>query len=289
MISNYAYHRPGNLEEAFGLLEKLPSAQVLAGGTDLLLDIETGIRRAENIVSLSHIPELRQISMSENGISIGGGCTASEVEDSPLVREHLPELAEMVSVFASPQIRNRATIAGNICSAVACADFPPILMSLGAEIELNSGVERRTLPLRDFFIANRQTVRRANEILTRILVPTKPPGSAACYLKFRRRAANSLALASASAYVEMDKEVFRKARIVLGSVAPTPLLAEKAGESLEGKTVDDSTIAAAAGIAAREAKPITDQRASEDYRRELTRVLTARALKQAILRISRDN
>lgn len=289
MLSDFDYHRPGSLKEAFRLMEELPAVQVLAGGTDLLIDIETGIRRAENIVSLSHIAELKQISKLENRVSIGSGCTASEVEESPLIREYIPELAEMVVVFASPQIRNRATIAGNICSAVACADFPPILISLGAEIELRAGTEKRILPLKEFFMANRQTARRNNEILTRILVPMKPPGSAASYQKFRRRATNSLALASAAAYIEIEGGLCANARIVLGSVAPIPLPAEKAGESLEGKPVDDAAIAAAAAIAAQEAQPITDLRASEEYRRELTRVLTSRALEQALRKISGGN
>jgi carbon-monoxide dehydrogenase medium subunit len=289
MLISLDYHRPGSLEEAFRLMQELPAVQVLAGGTDLLVDIETGIRQAENIVSLGDIGELKQIAKLENQISIGGGCTASEVEDSGIIRDHFPELAEMVVVFASPQIRNRATIAGNICSAVACADFPPILISLGAEIELSSGTEKRIFPLKDFFTGNRQTGRRNDEILTRILVPMKPSGSAASYQKFRRRATNSLALASAAAYIEMSRGICKRARIVLGSVAPIPLPAERAGRSLEGKPIDNTTIAAASKIASEEARPITDLRASEDYRRELVRVLTDRALRHALRKITGEN
>jgi CO/xanthine dehydrogenase FAD-binding subunit len=188
----------------------------------------------------------------------------------------------MVLKFASPQIRARATVGGNICSAVACGDFPPILMALGSEIELCRSGGSRILPLKDLFAGNRQTVRRDQEVLTRILIPLKSGRAAANYQKYRRRASNSLAVASVAAFLEMDGLRCRAARIVLGAVAPTPWLAEEAGWSLVGKHVDDAAIATAAGIARREAKPITDQRASGNYRRELIQVLTARALREAL-------
>lgn len=289
MLSGFDYHRPGSLQEACRLMDELPAAQILAGGTDLLVDIDTGIRQAENVVSIRDISQLRKIQNLGDRISIGAGCTATDVERAELIRRHFPELAQMVVMFASPQIRNRATVAGNICSAVACGDFPPILMALAAEVELRSSKGSRVLPLGDFFVGNRQTVRQDNEILTRILVPTKPNWAAANYQKFRRRASNSLALVSVAAYLESSDGVCDKARIVLGAVAPTPLLAEKAGQSLQGKPVDEAAIVAAAEIARQEARPITDLRGTENYRRELVQVLTARALRQALQTISGDH
>jgi carbon-monoxide dehydrogenase medium subunit len=203
---------------------------------------------------------------------------------SDIIRRYFPELAEMVVKFASPQIRSRATVGGNICSAVACGDFPPILMALGSEIELCRSDGSRTLPLKAFFTGNRQTVRREAEVLTRILIPFKSDHAAANYQKYRRRASNSLAVASVAAFLEMDGLRCRAARIVLGAVAPCPWPAERAGDALVGKTVDDMAIADAAGIAREEARPITDQRASGEYRRELVQVLTARALREALRR-----
>ena len=267
---------------------ELPKAQVLAGGTDLLVDIDSGLRHAEHVVSIRDVSELKRIQREGKRISIGAGCSAVEVESNELIREHLPELAEMVVMFASPQIRNRATVAGNICSAVPCGDFPPILIALGAEVELCSSHGSRTLPLADFFHGNRETVRQNDEILTRIMVPIKPAQAAANYQKFRRRASNSLALVSVAAYLEMSDDLCSRARIVLGSVAPTPLSAKRAGRSLEGKPVDEAAITSAAGIARDEACPITDQRGTETYRRQLVEVLTKRALRQALRTINTD-
>jgi carbon-monoxide dehydrogenase medium subunit len=284
MHSRFDYHRASSLEEACRLMAELPGAQILAGGTDLLVDVGTGIRQAENLISVRDLPELRQIRKLGDRIAVGAGCTAAQVEGAELVRRHFPELAEVVTVFASPQVRARATLGGNVCSAVPCCDFPPILMALGSEIELRRSDGCRVLPLREFFIGNRQTVRRSDEILTQILIPLRGDRAAASYQKFRRRASNSLAVASAAAFLELHGSLCRTARIVLGAVAPIPLFAEKAGTSLVGKAVDEPAIAAAAEIACQECRPITDQRATESYRRQLVQVLTARALREALRR-----
>ncbi|MFH1701587.1 MAG: xanthine dehydrogenase family protein subunit M [Candidatus Zixiibacteriota bacterium] len=280
-MNNYDYYRAGSVEDACRLLEELPNSCILAGGTDLVVDIDSGLRLAENIISISDLEELRKIYRQDNSIIIGAGCTAAEIEKSPQVNEHMPELSRMVVKFASPQIRNRATIAGNICSAVPCGDFPPVLISLGAEVELASVNGRRKVPLEKYFVGNRQTIRKENEILTRIIIPMKPPNAAGNYQKFRRRAANSLAVASVAAYIETDGNVCRESRIVMGSVAPIPLVARKAGESLAGKRINDNAISSAAQIASDEAMPITDLRGSDEYRRDLIKVLTVRALSRA--------
>ena len=284
MNSSFEYHRAGSLKDACRLMAELPGAQVLAGGTDLLVDLGSGIRQAANVVSILDVPELKEIQLQGGRMCIGAGCTAAALERSELIRHHFPELAEMVVKLASPQIRTRATVGGNICSAVACGDFPPILMALGSEIELCQSSGSRFLPLKDFFTGNRQTVRRDQEVLARILIPLKSGQSAANYQKYRRRASNSLAVAGVAAFLEMDGLRCRAARVVLGAVAPTPWLAEGASMSLVGKPIDDSAITAAAGIARQEARPITDQRASGEYRRELIQVLTERALREALKR-----
>lgn len=285
-MSSFDYHRASTLDEACWLMAQLPQAQILAGGTDLLVDVEAGLKQAQHAVAIGDLSELKQIRTEDGLVSIGAGCIAADVQQNETVREHLPALAAMVTVFASPQIRNRATLAGNICSAVPCGDFPPMLISLGASVELQSTSGSRVVPLSEFFLANRETVRKPEEILIRILVPPTPKNAAATYLKFRRRASNSLALASCAVYLEMDSGVCKQARIVLGSVAPTPLTASKAGGSLAGRPVEDTSIKAAAEIAAGEAKPIDDLRGSAEYRRDLVRVLTERGLKQVAATIN---
>jgi carbon-monoxide dehydrogenase medium subunit len=273
------YHRPVDIRDACRLLTELEGAQPLAGGTDLLFDIETGLRQARHLISLQRIEELKLIRDETRHVSVGAGCTAREVQSSPLMLKFFPEVVKMAVVFASPQVRARATLAGNICSAVPCGDFPVILIALGAEIELRSARGTRVVGLDKFFAGPRQTVREQDELLTRILIPKKPPGSAAAYLKFRRRASNSLALASSAAYLGVGDGVCRDARIVLGAVAPVPLLATRAGASLVGQPLTPDTIATAAELAQNEACPISDVRGSEQYRRELVYVLTQRVLK----------
>ena len=284
MPASYEYHRPRDLAEACRLLAELPEAHVLAGGTDLLFDIDADVRRAQHVVSVQELDDLSQIRAADDGLSIGAGCTASEVQASALVQEHFPEMAEIVFDFASPQVRNRATVAGNICSAVPCSDFPVILISLGASVELQSQRGPRIVRLLEFFTGPRQTVRETDEILTRILIPKKKPGSGAAYLKFQRRASNSLSVASAAAFLATADGVCSEARIVLGAVAPIPLLAREASASLAGQPVTAETIEQAAAIAREEAMPITDVRGSVDFRRELVQVLTRRALTLALAR-----
>lgn len=281
----FEYHRPGDLKEACRLLEELPGAQVLGGGTDLLVDLDTGIRKANHLVSLSGIGGLDLIEEKNGSVAVGAACTARALARAPLIHEYFPEIADTVVQFASPQVHTRATIGGNICSAVACGDFPVILIALDARVKLTSMGDERTIPIRSFFLANRKTVRKKGEILTQIRVPKKPPGSAACYVKFRRRASNALAVASVASFLQMDGDVCQEARIVLGAVAPTPMIAVRASQALTGKKVDNQAITLAASLASDECKPITDVRATEEFRREIVRVLTKRAVGKVLSQI----
>ncbi len=285
MFKTFDYHRPNDLSEILRLITELPESQILAGGTDLLPDIDAGVRRVLHVVSLSGISELKQIQELDSKISIGAACTAREIQLSPVIKRNLPEMTEMVVDFASPQIRTRATVGGNICSAVPCGDFPVLLIALGAEVELASQKGNRIIMLKDFFTGPRETVRETGEILTRILVPKKNSTSTACYLKYQRRASNSLAVASVASFLDIQNGICREARIVLGAVAPVPLLSEKASGALVGKKIQEETIEQAAIIARDDARPITDVRGTENYRRELVYVLTKRATMRATERI----
>jgi carbon-monoxide dehydrogenase medium subunit len=281
MLKTYEYHRPVDLEEACRLLEDLPEPQLLAGGTDLLYDIDAGVRNAQHVVSLQDVRELQNIEEAEDHVAIGAGCTAREVQTSPVIERRFPEITEMVVTFASPQVRTRATVAGNICSAVPCGDFPVILMALGASVELVSAKATRKVALADFFTGPRETLRKRNELLARILVPVKRPGTGSCFMKYQRRASNSRAVASVASYVRINGGACREARVVLGAVAPVPLLAKTAGAALVGQELNADTVARAAAMARDEAQPITDVRASDDFRRHLVYVLAERTLRRA--------
>lgn len=282
MLPAFEYHRPASLPQACRLLNRLPEAWVLAGGTDLLVDLSNGLKVARNVISLRGINGLEEIREIKEGLSIGAACTARRIESSPLIGSHFPELVELVQVFASPPVRTLATVGGNLCSAVACGDFPVLLIALGARVELISTEGKRRLDLGDFFSGNRRTMRRRDEVLSRILVPLKPPTAQAVYLKFQRRASNSLAVAGVAVYLDLQEGICRKARVVLGAVAPTPLVAAAAAAALEGNRPDEDTITRAAELARKAARPISDLRGSAEYRRELVEVLTRRALQKVI-------
>lgn len=285
MLKTYEYHRPDTMADACRLLEELPGARVLAGGTDLLFDIDNGVREAQHVISLAGMDELRRIEEEDGCLAIGAGCTAREVQTSSRVGAAFPVLVETAAVFACPQVRSRATLAGNICSAVPCGDFPVTLIALGSSVELASTRGTRRVLLKDFFRGPRDTALEKGELVSRILIPESPRGAGARYEKFQRRASNSLAVASVAAYLDMEGGGCRDARIVLGAVAPIPLFAEDASASLVGQKVDDDAIGGAAALARDEAMPITDVRGSVDFRRELVHVLTRRALKRVVERI----
>ena len=286
ILPEFEYHRPVTVEEACGLLAELgPSARVMAGGTDLLVDLKRELSRAAHLVALRGIPELTAIEKDADGtLRLGPMVTPNEIGQSPIVRHsHLP-LSEAALTMAAYQIRNRATIGGNLASAVPSADLPPMLIAMGSRLVLASKAGRREVSLDKFFTGPRLTVLTGGELIAQIVVPPPPPRSGACYIKYSLRDASALAVVGVAAWVRLDGDLCREARIVLGAVAPTPLLAERAGFALEGLRAGDDVIAEAAKLAAEEAKPISDLRGSEEYRRSLTRVLTGRSVRAALER-----
>lgn len=278
IVPDYNYHRPTTLQAACQLMEELPRAQFLAGGTDLLNDLDSGMKQAGNLITLQALPELKRIADHTDHVSIGPCCSISDLERSPVIRDNFPELISAGKVFATPQVKNRATLGGNICSAVACGDFPVILTVLNAELQLFSTQGTRTIPIKDFALANRKTRRGQEELLMEIKVPKKPASALAHYEKFRRRAASSLAVASVAVYLDFSGSECTDARIVLGAVAPSPVNAVAAAEVLTHKKISHKLILTAADIARSAARPINDVRATADYRRELVFVLTKRSL-----------
>jgi len=184
--------------------------------------------------------------------------------------------------MASPQVRNRGTIAGNICNAVPSADSAPALLTIGARLKLISQKSQRTVGIEDFFTGPSRTALTDEEILAEILLPDMPPNSKGVYLKLTPRRAMDLAIVGVAAVAVPEDGVCKDIRIALGAVAPTPLRAKKAEEVLKGQKFDDNLIEKAAKTAAGQARPIDDHRASAEYRRDMVEVLVRRAIKQAI-------
>jgi carbon-monoxide dehydrogenase medium subunit len=283
-LSEIRFHSPKTITEAIDLLAKLKDARIVAGGTDLLVDLRQGLIEARDIVSIQEIKELKRIEKKDNKIHIGAAVTSQEIIISPLINQYIPALSEAAAAMASSQIRAVATIGGNISSAVPSADLPPPLIAADADVELRCVESIRRAYLSEFFTGPRITICRAEELLTHILIPLLPPNTGISFQKFALREANALAVASVASRLTVQNGRIDKAAIVLGAVAATPLLALKASEYLSGSEPSDDLFEKAALMAKEESRPISDIRGSVWYRKELIQVLARRTLHEALMR-----
>jgi len=277
----FDYVRPTSLAEACeALREGGGEAAVLAGGTDLLIQMKEGSRRPVTLVSLRDVPDLRYVLLGDDGgLSIGAATRLSDIENSPDVRRAFPAIAEAASWIGSVQVRDRATIGGNLCNAAPSADTASILIAYGASATISDGRSERTVSLEEFFSGPGQTVLETGELLTAITVPPAPANSHGKYYKTFRSAMDccTVGVAAVVAFAA-DMKTVDDARIVLGAIAPTPIRAPKCEQMLAGETLDEGLIARVGVQAAAESRPIDDVRASAEYRRVLAEVLTKRAL-----------
>jgi carbon-monoxide dehydrogenase medium subunit len=277
-MRRFEYFEPKSLGEAAELMTS-PNVQVLAGGTDLLVEIKERLRRVDRVVNIKKIPGIGGLSYGPGaGLRIGALVTAREVEISPFILQHYASLAQAARELGSIQVRNRATIVGNICRASPSADTLPPLIADGAVIRLHGPTGARELPLEDFFTGPGKTVLRTDELVTGLVVPAPPPRTGKVYIKHGRRKAMELATVGVAVTLTLNGEV----RIVLGAVAPTPIRARHAEDLLRGKKLTDELIGKAAQAAMDGSRPISNVRASAEYRRDMVRVLVSRALEQAL-------
>lgn len=283
-LSGIRFHTPQTLAEALKLLEELRDARIAAGGTDIFVDIKQGLIEVKDIIFLQKLEELKGIKKKNKKIRIGALVSSQEIISSSLIKEDLPALAEAAQSMASPQIRSMATIGGNIASAVPSADLPPPLIAAEAIVELRSLESSREVPLSEFFLGPRETICKKGDLLISVFFPLPPPSTGISFQKFALREANALAVASAASRLTLKNGSITKASIVLGAVAPTPVLASKASTFLIGKEPLDKIFEKAALFAQEEAKPISDIRGSLWFRKELIHVLTRRTLAEALRR-----
>lgn len=280
---------PRSVEEALGILsERGPDAKLLAGGTDLLPQLKNGLLKPACVVDLSGVARLQTLARDDGrGLRIGASVTARTVEQDPTARSTYPALAESAALIGSVQIRNLATVVGNLCNAAPSADMAPPLIALDAEAVIAGPGGERRVPLKDFFVGVRRTVLGPNDLLVEIIVPAPGPRSGGSYLRHTPRRELDIAVVGVASELTLANGVCSKARISLAAVAPTPLRAMAAEQALEGQPVTAERIERAAELAAAAAKPISDQRGSADFRRHLVRVLTRRTLTTALARASR--
>jgi aerobic carbon-monoxide dehydrogenase medium subunit len=282
-MHSFEYHQPKSLAEAARILADLGGkGRVLAGGTDLIVQMETGRHRPEALVYVGGIPDLRRIAWSEtDGLTIGATATLRDVENHPAVIAHYPALHQGAKEVGSVQIRNLATLAGNVCNAAPSADTSPALLAYDAAVEV-VGVEAapRIVGVADFWTGPGITALRPGELVASIRLPAPAPGRRSYYRKLAVRKAMDLAMVGLTVALVPNGGAPRDVRIALGAVAPVCLRATNAEACVERGGA--SAIAEAAALAEAAASPIDDQRASAAYRREMVRVLTASALTELL-------
>jgi CO/xanthine dehydrogenase FAD-binding subunit len=277
---------PNSVDDCLKILaERGGEAKLVAGGTDLLPQMKNGVLKPALVVDLSGIARVRQVQ-NGNGLRIGAAVTARELETSLAVLGAYRSVAESAALVGSLQVRNLATVGGNLCNAAPSADMAPPLVALDAQAVIAGPGGERRVPMGDFFTGVRQTVLAPNELLVELIVP--PPGahSGGQYLRHTPRRELDIAVVGVAAQLTMSDGRCTKARIALASVAPTPVRAIAAERALEGHAVTPEAIERAATLAIEAAKPISDQRGSAEFRKHLVRVLTRRTLTTALQRAS---
>ncbi len=278
----FDYYQASTLEEALLVMERLDgNVSVFAGGTDLLVAMKEQWLKPRALLDIKRIAEMDTIRPQEGGLRLGAAVTTRAIARSPLVRERFPLLSQALKMLGSLQIGNRATIGGNLANASPAADSVPALLVLGASVKLVGARGERWVPLEDFFIGPGKTVLE-REVMTEVRIPPVSPQGGGVFRKLGPRGApGDICIASAAVFALPDAEgrVWKEVRIALGAVAPTPIRARNAEESLRGQAMEGRAVEDAAHLAAeKDAQPVTDIRGSANYRRAMVRVLVARAL-----------
>lgn len=284
---SFEMHQPTSLHEASRLLkENGPGGRFLAGGTDLVIAMKEKGLVPKYIVDLKWIPGLSGIRTNDDGsITIGALTTMRDIETSPLLIKKYPFLCLSAAEVGSIQIRNRATVGGNMANATPSADVAPSLIALNAMAKIVSASGERTIALEDFFRGPGQTVMRAEEILREITIPKTNAGLVGEYIKFSPREMMDLAYVGVAVAYTLREPDNRcdGVRIVLGAVSPTPMRARQAEVAVEGQILTEALAETAGRIAAEASKPISDVRSSADYRRAMVAAMTKRALLNAAI------
>jgi len=285
------YFAANSIEQATLLLsEHKGRARIIAGGTDLILELEKGLRPDVGVlIDVTRIPDLDQITLDDNGwIHLGPMVTHNHCAGSELIQKHAFALARACWEVGAPQIRNRGTIAGNLITASPANDSITPLVALGAEVTLRSQSSARVVALESFYTGVRKTVIHDHEMLTDIAFPIPPPESKSTFIKLALRRAQAISLINVAVVMELDQDMVKKASITLGAVAPTIIHAQEAETFLLDKSLSSDLIEEAGMLAAEAATPIMDLRATAGYRKEMVNICTKRALKNLASNTERE-
>ena len=277
-MQKFDYYQPESLKEAYGLMEKHgENARYIAGGTDIIWRIKQGVIEADALISLRGIESLAGVSLN-GGLTLGSMALFRDIERNSAIISGYPSLAQAVSALANPQVRNVATVGGNLCNGAPSADCAPPLMVLEAELTLEGPGGKREVPIGDFFTGPGQTCMDRTEVLTQIKVPKMAPNSGTIFLK-KGRVTQDIAIVNAAALLVMEGKVCRKCRLTVGAVAAVPLRLTDVEELVEGQEIALDLLDRAGEMVENAVTPITDVRSTEEYRRVMSGVLVKRAIK----------
>lgn len=278
ILKKFEYLRPDSIKETISILSQHGErARILNGGTDLIVEMRDKIIQPEYLVDIKAIPQLNRITYNkQDGLNIGATVTLNEISNSKVVQTHYPILVKACKTVGSYQVRNRATLVGNICNASPAADTAPPLLVLEAKVNIIGPTGEKIVPINQFFTGVKKNILKKGEIVTSITIPPIKGKWVGVYLKQGRKKEVDLATVGVAVVCIRDE-----VRIALGAVAPVPVRAFKTEELLRGKTIDESLLEKAGKSALTEVSPISDIRSSQEYREEIIKVLVRRAILQA--------
>lgn len=285
LLPRFEYYEPKEMAEACKLLAQLSSAgKIIAGGTDLLVNMKKGVIRPQAVISLASIPGLADVAPRNGGIAIGSHLIIEKLIEFDIIKKKYGLLSRAAAVLGSPLIRNRATIGGNLVTARPAADMPPPLLVMGAKVLLKNEKKEREVSLDDFFKGPGETAMDPDEILTSILVEEAPPFTGDDYFKLMHRKSLEIAIVAVASRITLDKPdgVVKNAKIIMSAVAPKAIHAKKAEEILTGEKPTEELIKKAAWQASQECSPIDDIRGGAEYRCAMVENLTKRTLTNAL-------
>ena len=282
-LPRFEYLAPKTVDEAIHLLSRHGrEAKPIAGGTDLVLKMKRREELPRYVLGLKNIPGLDTIEHNDGqGLRFGPLVTIHAMETSRMVREKFPILSQAASTIGSAQIRNLGTVVGNLCNALPSADMIPSLIVLGARVKIAGKKTEKDIPVEEFLAGPGQTVLAHDELVVEVQVPCPPPHSGGVYIKHAPREAMDLAIIGVATLITLDEGMCSQVKICLGNVGPTQIRAIKAEDILKGKPFSAELVRQASEMASEEARPRSSIRSSAEYRKEMVRTLTARALNQA--------
>ena len=281
----FDYLAPRSLTEAYSALGSGRRSLMLAGGTDVIVQLREDRRHCDQLIDVKHIPELMSVTRAADGeLEIGAAVPLAQLYEDLDIARRFPAMVDAAHIIGGIQIQSRASLGGNLCNASPAADSSPALMALGATLVIGSASGTREVAAEDFFLGPGRNALQPNELLLQVKLPAPAPNASSFYHRFIPRNEMDIAECGAGVSVVLNdaRDTFVSARVALGAVAPTPLYVSEAGTALAGKAVSEGAINEAAEIARAASRPIDDMRGTVEHRKQLAYVLTKRALTDAV-------